>query len=237
MSEYRYNEETKKGLFNKPFKTNLLLVILSILIALGLAAYRIKDYDEMIFTVGLTTIIMGISIFIGIKLGLKILKNNQRNIIFKIEDGVFKVIKKGKDDIIVDRDKINKIEQYDNESIIIFSKDKNNILLNSNIENYEELIKELNDICEIKHVGNQKNNIIILISVIVMASLILIFYKSTDKIVVLSTGAIISGLILYSYIKILLNKYIDKKFKVCMLFMFIVIFRVIQKILYLYGIK
>ncbi|MDR3257992.1 MAG: hypothetical protein LBT51_00065 [Fusobacteriaceae bacterium] len=235
MSEYKYSEETKKRMINKSIKTPLLFMIPIILIESGLAAYHIKDYHTMLFTIIGTTIIMGIAMFIGIKIGLKILKKNQLNTIYKIEDTVFKEIKKGKE-VIFDNDKIDKIEQYSSNSVVIFLKDKTNILLDKNVENYEGLIKELNDIHEIRHIGNQKTNIIVLISIIVMASLVLLFYRSTDRIVVLSTGTIISGLILYSYIKIFLNKYIDKKFKICMLFMFIVIYRIIQKILYLYGI-
>jgi hypothetical protein len=230
MAEYKIKEENKKAILNKRLWKILPLFIIAIIVVYGISFYQMNITKLFITILLPVTILMGIALFIGAKAGLKIYKENHLDILFKIDNNIFTVIKNGKDDITVGKENIMKIEQYKDKSIIIFLNDKNKILLDDNIENHDDLIDELNNICPIISAEPKKSNTIYIFSALIMMALMAIFYISTNKFITIIVGIVISISLIFSFIKIFFNKQTDKKIKLCILIIFIIIYEIIMKI-------
>jgi flagellar biosynthesis protein FliQ len=127
MAEYRLIENNKKNLLNKKLAKSLPLIIVAVLAGMGISFFQIAQiYNNHTFKIVIlpTLLICVGAIFVGLKFGLKIYKENYLDIVYFIENNLLKVTKKGKDIISATKDDINKIEEYKDETIIIFFKNK-----------------------------------------------------------------------------------------------------------------
>jgi hypothetical protein len=231
MAEYKIKEEDKKVILKKHLLKTMPILFIAIIFGMVISFYQIGDAN-LIFKIIIPVILLaGVGVFIGLKFGLKIYKENHVNIIYKTENNIFTVIKNGKEFITIDKEKINKIEQYKDKSIIIFLNDKNKIILNDKIENYDNLIEELKNIHQITFTENKKPGYLNIISAVIMLALMAVFYLSSDILIFIASGILICIILLFSFIRIVFNKYIDKKIKICMIAVFFVIYDIIQKIL------
>jgi hypothetical protein len=231
MAEYKIKEEDKKVILKKHLLKTLPILITAIIFGMVISFFQINDTNLFLKIIIPVILLAGLSLFIGLKFGLKLYKENHVNIIYKIENNIFTMLKKGKDFITFDKEKINKIEQYKDKSIIIFLKDKNKILLNDKIENYDELIEEIKNIQQIIFIENKKPGNLQIISAVIMLALMAAFYISPNRLIMICSGILICIILLFSFIRIIFNKYIDKKIKICMMVVFFVIYEIIQKIL------
>jgi hypothetical protein len=231
MAEYRIKEDDKKTILKKQLLRILPFSIIAIMAGFGISFYQIGNVKLFVTIIFPALIITGIAVLIGLKIGLKIYKENHIDIIFKIDNNIFTILKNGKEFITFDRDKINKIEQYKDKSLIIFLKDKNRVILNDKIENYNNLIDEIKNIHQIIYIENKKSNKFIKFSSLIMIILMVIFYISTNRIIIIITGVVISIILIYAFIKIFFNKYTDKKIKLCILMLLLVIYDIIKRIL------
>jgi hypothetical protein len=234
MAEYRLIENNKKNLLNKKMVKSLPLIIVAVLAGMGISFFQITQvYNSNIFLIVIlpTLLICAGAVFIGLKFGLKIYKENHLDIVFSIENNVLKIIKKGKDIISVTRDNINKIEEYNDETIIIFFKNKQRIILNKNIENYNNMKLELNEIFEISKADKKPNNIFYIILSLGIIILYTVFSLSTDKAIVILSGVLIVGIVIFSVAKTLLDKSVDKRIKIMFLIAIILLVDIIKKII------
>jgi hypothetical protein len=231
MAEYRINEGQKKPIIKKHLLKRIPLLIIAMIAGIGISFYQMNNLKFFSIIIIPTLLLCGIAIFIGLKFGLKIFKETNIDILIKIENNIFTMFKNGKEFISFNCEKIKKIEQYKDKSVIIFLIDKNKILLNDKIENYDELIHELNSIHIISSNESKKQNIWYYLMALIMIILMGIFYVSSSKNIIIITGGIIIISLLISFIKIFFNKYTDKRIKLCFLTVFFVIFEIIQKIL------
>jgi len=231
MTEYRIKEDDKRTILKKHLLRILPFSIIAIMAGFVISFYQIGNVKLFVTIIFPALIIAGIAVLIGLKFGLKIYKENHIDIIFKIDNNIFTILKNGKEFITFDKDKIDKIEQYKDKSLIIFLIDKNKIMLNDKIENYDNLIGEINNIHPITYIENKKSNIFIKYSAIIMIALMVMFYISTNRIIIIVTGIIICIILIYAFIKIFFNKYTDKKIKLCILMVLLVIYDIIKKIL------
>jgi hypothetical protein len=231
MAEYKIKEEDKKVILKKHLLKTLPILIIAIIFGMVISFFQINDTNLFLKIIIPVILLAGLSLFVGLKFGLKLYKENHVNIIYKIENNIFTILKNGKDFITVDKEKINKIEQYKDKSIIIFLKDKNKIMLNDKIENYDNLIEEIKNINQILFVENKKPSNLHIISAVLMLALMAAFYISPNRLIMISSGLIICIILLISFIRIIFNKYVDKKIKLCMIAVFFVIYEIIQKIL------
>jgi hypothetical protein len=231
MAEYRIKEADRKSILKEQLLKRLPLLIIAMIAGFAISFYQIDNIKLFFIIILPVIIITGIAVLIGLKLGLKIYKDNHINIIFKVDNNIFTVLKNGKAHITLDKEKINKIEQYKDKSIIIFLKDKNKIMLNDKIENYDNLIDELKNIHPIISVENKKANSLYRFAALIMIALMAVFYISANRIIIIITGIIICITLLYSFIKTVFNKYTDKKIKLCMMVVFFVIYEIIIRIL------
>jgi hypothetical protein len=231
MIEYRIKEEDKKTILKKYLFRILPFSIIAIIAGFGISFYQIGNVKLFITIIFPALILTGIAVLIGLKIGFKIYKESHIDIIFRIDNNIFTILKNGKEFITFDKDKINKIEQYKNKSLIIFLTDKNEIMLNDNIENYDNLINEIKDIHPITYIENKKSNKFNKFYALIMIALMVMFYIGTNRIIIIITGVIISIILLYAFIKIFFNKYTDKKIKLCIIMVLLVIYDIIKKIL------
>jgi hypothetical protein len=232
MAEYKIKEEEKKTILKKHLLRILPFLIIILIVCIGVSFYQINNVKLFIIIIFPTILLCCIASLVGFKFGLKIYKQNHIDIIFKIDNNIFTIIKNGKDFVTFDKEKIQKIEQYKDKSINISLIDKNKILLSDNIENYDNLIKELKNIHPIIYTETKKsNNLYKYGLLIIIMALMSVFYISTNKIMIISTGVIISIFLLFAFIKIFFNKYTDKKIKFAYMAVFIVIYQIIMKIL------
>jgi hypothetical protein len=235
MAEYRLIENNKKNLLNKKMVKSLPLIIVAVLAGMGISFFQItQNYNSnILLIVILTTLLICIgAIFIGLKFGLKIYRENHLDIVFYIENNLLKITKKGKDIVSAAKDNINKIEEYSDETIIIFLKNKQKIILNKNIENYNNMKLELNEIFEISKIDkNPNNNILYTILSLGIIILYIIFSLSIDKTIVISSGVLIIGIVLFSIVKTLLDKSVDKRIKIMFLVAIILLVDIIRKII------
>jgi hypothetical protein len=231
MTEYRIKEDNKKTILKKHLLRMLPFSIIAVIVGFGISFYQIGNAKLFVTIIFPALVIVGIAVLIGLKLGLKIYKENHIDIILKIDNNIFTILKNGKEFITFDKDKINKIEQYKNKSIIIFLIDKNKIILDDNIENYDNLINEIENIHPITYIENKKSNKFNKFYALIMIALMIMFYISTNRIIIIITGIIISIILIYAFIKIFFNKYTDKKIKLCIIVVLLVIYDIIKKIL------
>jgi hypothetical protein len=231
MAEYKIKEEDKKTIQKKHLLRTLPFLIFSIIAGMGISYFQIDDVNLFYKIIFPVIILAGVGILIGLKFGLKIYKENHINIIYKIENNTFTVLKNGIDFIVFDKEKIIKIEQYKDKSIIIFLTDKNKIMLNDKIENYDNLIEEIKNIHQITVVENKKPNNLSIFAALIMLALMATFYLTPNRLIFIISGIIICITLLFSFIKIFFNKYTDKKIKICMFAVFIIIYEIIEKIL------
>jgi hypothetical protein len=231
MAEYRIKEEDKKTILKKHLLRILPFSIIAIMAGFGISFYQIGNVKLFVIIIFPALIIAGIAVFIGLKFGLKIFKENHINIIFKINNNIFTILKNGKEFIAFDKEKINKIEQYKDKSIVIFLIDKNKIMLNDKIENYDNLIDEIKNMHPIIYIENKKPNNFYKFGSLIMIAFMVMFYISTNRIIIIFTGIIICIILIYAFIKIFFNKYTDKKLKLCIIMVFLVIYDIIKKIL------
>jgi hypothetical protein len=234
MAEYRIIENNKKNLLNKKMVKSLPLIIVAVLAGMGISFFQIAQiYNNHIFLIVIlpTLLICVGAIFIGLKFGLKIYKENHLDIVFSIENNLLKITKKGKDIIYATKDNINKIEEYNDEAIIIFLKNKQKIILNKNIENYNNMKLELNEISEISKVNKKPNNIFYTILSLGIIILYIVFSLSVDKTIIILSGVLIVGIIIFSIVKTLLDKSVDKRIKIMFLIAIILLVDIIKKII------
>jgi hypothetical protein len=231
MAEYKIKEEDKKVIIKKHLLKTMPILFIAIIFGMGISFFQIDDANLFLKIIIPVLLLAGIGGFIGLKFGLKIYKENHVNIIYKIENNIFTVLKNGKDFITFDKEKINKIEQYKDKSIIIFLKDKNKVILTDKFENYENLIEELKNIQQITFVENKKPGKLNIINAVIMLALMAVFYLYPNKLIFIISGILICIILLFSFIRIVFNKYIDKKIKICMIAVFFVIYDIIEKIL------
>jgi hypothetical protein len=234
MAEYRIIENNKKNLLNKKMLKSLPLIIVAVLAGIGISVFQVtQNYNSHIFLIVIlpTLLICAGAIFIGLKFGLKIYKENYLDIVFSIENNVLKITKKGKDIIFATRDNINKIEEYNDEAIIIFLKNRQRIILNKNIENYNNMKSELNEIFEISKIDKKPNNIFYIILSLGIIILYIVFSLSADKTIVILSGILIVGIVIFSIVKTLLDKSVDKRIKIMLLVAIILLVDIIEKII------
>ena len=231
MAEYKIKEEDKKTILRKHLLKILPFSIIAVITGFGISFYQMGNVKLFITIIFPALIIVGIAVLIGLKFGLKIFKENHIDIVFKIENNIFTILKNGKGFVTFDKEKVNKIEQYKDKSICIFLKDKNKIALNDKIENYDNLIDEIKNIHQIIPVEIKNKNNLYKFSALIMLALMAMFYINTNKKIIIITGIIINIILLFSFIKIFFNKYTDKKIKLCMLVVFLVIFDILKRIL------
>jgi hypothetical protein len=231
MAEYKISKEHKKPIIKKHILKIVPILIIAMIVGMGISFYQLNNSKIFFMIILPTLVICGLAVFIGLKFGLKIFRETHVDILIKIENNIFTLIKNGKEFISFNNEKINKIEQYKNKPITIFLNDKNKIVLTEELENYDKLINELNNIHEINIVENKKQNKWYYFLALIMLALMGIFYISGDRITTIITGSIIIIVLLISFIKIFFNKYTDKRLKLCMLVVFLVIFDIVQKIL------
>jgi len=234
MAEYRIIENNKKNLLNKKMLKSLPLIIVAVLAGIGISFFQVtQNYNSHIFLIVIlpTLLICAGAIFIGLKFGLKIYKENYLDIVFSIENNVLKITKKGKDIISATRDNINKIEEYNDEAIIIFLKNRQKIILNKNIENYNNMKSELNEIFEISKIDKKPNNIFYIILSLGIIILYIVFSLSADKTIVILSGILIIGIVIFSIVKTLLDKSVDKRIKIMLLVAIILLVDIIEKII------
>ena len=229
MSEYKIKEEEKATIIKKHMASRLPLIIIAIFAGLGISFYQMNNPKLFALIILPTIIALGISLFIGLKLGLKIFKETTVDILYKIENNVFTIIKNGKEFIIFEKNKICKIEKYKDNSITIFLTDKNKLFLNDKIENYENLIVEISNIHQIEFKEKKPNSLYIIGSLIMIAFMI-VFYISQNKMLTVVSGVLLCLALFVTFIKVFFNKYTDKKIKYLILFVFIVIFQIILKL-------
>jgi hypothetical protein len=234
MTEYRKKKNKKKNLLNKKMVKSLPLIIVAVLAGIGISFFQItQNYNGNIFLIViLPTLLICIgAIFIGLKFGLKIYKENHLDIVFSIENNLLKITKKGKDIISVTKENINKIEEYNDETIIISLKNKQKIILNKNIENYDNMKLKLNEIFEISRTDKKPNNIFYTIVSLGIIILYIVFSLNRNKAIVISSGVLIVGIIIFSIVKTLLDKSVDKRIKIMFLAAIILLVDIIKKII------
>jgi hypothetical protein len=231
MAEYKIGEEHKKPIVKRQILRTVPLLIIAVIVGMGISFYQLNNLKLFFMIVFPALILCGLAVFIGLKFGLNIYKETQVDILIKIENNIFTMIKNGKEFISFNNGKINKIEQYKNKSITIFLNDKNKIMLTEKFENYDALFNELNNIHEINIVENKKQNKLYYLLAFIMIALTGIFYINVGRITTIITGSIVIIVLSVSFIKIFFNKYTDKRLKLCMLVVFIVIFDIVQKML------
>ena len=234
MAEYRLIEDNKKNLLNKKMVKSLPLIIVAVLAGMGISFFQItQTYNSHLFLIVIlpTLLICTGAIFIGLKFGLKIYKENHLDIVFSIENNVLKITKKGKDIMSATKDNINKIEEYNDETIIISLKNKQKIILNKNIENYDNMKLELSEIFEISRTDKKPNNIFYTIVSLGIIILYIVFSLSVDKVIIILSGVLIVGIIIFSIVKTLLDKSVDKRIKIMFLVAIILLADIIEKII------
>jgi len=234
MAEYRLIENNKKNLLNKKMAKSLPLIIVAILAGIGISFFQLsQDFNsDILLIIILTTLLMCAgATFIGLKLGLKIYKENDLDIVFSIENNFLKIIKKGKDIISITKDNIKKIEEYNDEAIIILLKNRQKIILNKNIENYNNMKLELNEIFEINKVDKKPNNIFYVILSLGIIILYTVFSLSADRTIVILFGVLIVGIVIFSVVKTILDKFVDKRIKIMLLIAIYLLVDIIEKII------
>jgi uncharacterized protein YsxB (DUF464 family) len=234
MAEYRLIENNKKNLLNKKMLKSLPLIIIAVLAGMGISFFQIaQSYNSHIFLIVIlpTLLICAGATFIGLKFGLKIYKENHLDVVFSIEDSFLKIIRKGRDIISASKEEINKIEEYNDETIIIFLKNKQKIILNKNIENYNNMKSELNEFFEISKKDKKPNNSFYTILSLGIIILYIVFCLSADKAIVILSGVLVVGIVIFSIVKTLLDKSVDKRIKIMFLIAIILLADIIKRII------
>jgi chromate transport protein ChrA len=234
MAEYKLIEDNKRNILKKRMFKSLPLIIIAVIAGLGISfsqMAQIGNSNIFILIILLALLICAGAVFVGLKIGLKIYKENHLDIIFSIKNRNLKIIKRNKEIISATEDNIKKIEEYSDGSIIVFLKNNQRIMLNKNIENYTDLKIELNEIIQINKSDKKPKNIIYTITSLGIIILYIIFSLGKNKMLIISSGLLIIGIILFSLIKTVTDKSVDKRIKITFLVALILVFDIVAKII------
>jgi len=231
MAEYKIKEEDKNIILKNRVIKLLPIFIITALVGIGISIYQINNPRLIAMIILPTVLICGMALFFGLKIGIKSYKSTYLDFIVRIEENIISIIKNDKIYLSFSKEKIKKIEQYKDNSIIFFLIDNNKVILSNKIENYEQLILEIQKIYPIDKKSNIGTKIFTIIGTIIMLALMAIFYISMDRLVILTTGILIIIFMLIVFIKLFFDKQIEKKVKLWSLVIFIIIFQIIIKII------
>jgi hypothetical protein len=183
---------------------------------LSIGLYIIEmDFFISIISMALTLIIAIVIIYIVTKNTMKINDEIVLNTIYRINEDNITISNNKNGNIIIEKDSIQKIEHYKNNSIgIVMGKLNRKIIYSNCIDNYNEFYERLNALHEIKEYKNKKINILIgILGGILFIALRAMNAIYPHKILGLLSGILIYGLLLIFFCFKFRDKLMGKKLK------------------------
>jgi hypothetical protein len=218
MDKYPINKEKYRQVRNKHIKRLAMYFSILMLITflfLFVSFYIIKmDFVISIISMASALVVVILVIYFTLKNIMKIYDEIILNTIYEINEENITISNKT-ENIIIEKNKIKKIERYENNSIgITMNKSNRKIIYSNCIDNYNEFCEKLNKLHEIQEYGNKTANILLgIFGGILLLSMVAVKDMFPHKIYGLLSGVIVYGLTLIFFMSKLRNKTIGKKLK------------------------
>jgi len=232
MANYKVLEEKKKELSRK----HLLSIIPFLVFCFGLGlflAFRQLSFWEMLPAALVTLILFAGASALGLSWGMRIYKDNHLEICLVTEEGSFSILRKEKEILRVSREDIRKIEQYSDNKVTVFMGKGKRINLNDSIENYPSLLSDLAEMHPIQQAKKKPRKLLKYGLILLTMGPYIAFQVSSNYTLSLISGSLFFLLMLFSLVRILIQKGTDKRIKVASLAILILLYDIGQKIYHL----
>ena len=143
MGTYKIRENSKEGIVKKNIIRQLPLIVIAMIVGMAIAFYQIGDMEIIKIIIIPSLAIAGGAIFLGMRFGTRIFKDNYVNQTIKIENEVLSIISDNNMSQDIKFSDIESIEKYKNNSVVVKLKNKNSTILNNDIENFETINQRL----------------------------------------------------------------------------------------------
>jgi hypothetical protein len=180
-------------------------IIGSIIIQTGIF-FMLNNYKVFLISLSLYIVITFLVLLFCIKKTLKILSQSLSSIFYNIEDEHLIIMQNNYERYNISKDDIKCINRYKNNAIVIVLKNNKKIHVNKYLENYNELIKELNSFSTITEINKNQNITLNIISGIFAVIVMCIFLWSNNIVLV-----IVSSVLVFSFCAYLFQQLKTKK--------------------------
>jgi len=220
----------------KEIRQKTLLRTIPIAVLAALAGLYISSVNQNTGTSSLDTLpivipIMIVALCFGIFSGLKRQKDMWDTYELTIDGETISRTQNNVPTVTIKKDDLQEIVESPQGHILLKTGNRTNLInIPSSVQDRDELLNTLAGFGQInKEVGN-KSNLTLFIS-LAGIGLMLVFFVSKDKSIILLTGTILTGGLLWAFFEIQKSKLIDKKTKRGAYFIFLVLFSIIGRLL------
>jgi hypothetical protein len=233
MGMYKISAQNIKKTKRKYLFSVTVLSVIGVMLGFCIAAVKIDDANTVKKIVTPFVLLTGVVLYFSIRfIGVEPLTKSILSLTYILENNRFIIKYNDHERLNISKDDIKQIIRYKNNAVTLVLKNAKKINLNRKMENYELLISELNEFCEITRIDKNQNQAVNIISGIVSACFICIFLFTSNLFAAIILGGIIIVFFLAVLIYVLLNKSIDKKTKRNLLFVSAaILYIVVDKIL------
>ena len=142
MSLYTISDNTIKKIKKKHLLLNITTVIIAGIIINLMMFFVLNDNDVFFLSLGLFVVIMSITVFFSLRVGLKNIEKALKGIQYSIDDEKLTIRNSDSEQYNILKDYIKSIDKNKKDVIIILKNGKK-IHVNKNLENIDDLIHKL----------------------------------------------------------------------------------------------
>jgi hypothetical protein len=208
MAVFTVSDDTIDVLKNKKLRMTILTAIISIVIWGSLSFFAmviISMISIKIFIISIcfSVVIISLTIYFSLRFSLKLFIKEMKSIQYIIENERLIIKKNNFEQFNILRNDIQCINKYKNNVIVIILNSNRKIIVEKNLDNFDQLIENLNSLSKVNIIDKNHNNIIKMIGIVILQIIVLFTLFISKNIVFV----VVSGLIAIVYC---INNYFDK---------------------------
>lgn len=235
LKVYTVKKEGFKEVKKRILFRSIPLILLAIGFGMFISLFNGQNHEINTGIILSTLIIAFIAVFIGLFFSLKIQKDNYFNKSIEINDRGILIKTKDVINMEIDRKNIVEIIEKNDGSVFIKTDNKKDVLVPKYFDDLEDFKQVVSQFSEIKKENADQKTVnkqlILAVSIAVTFILMGFFYLSKNSLIIIISGILLFILLLYSFIKIITNKLIDKRIKICSAAIFFLLFSIVMKLI------
>jgi hypothetical protein len=207
MAVFTISDKTIDVLKNKKLWMTISTAIISMVIWGSLSFFAmviISMISIKIFIISIcfSVVIISLTIYFSLRFSLKLFIKEMKSIQYIFENERLIIKKNNSEQYNISKNDIQCITKYKNSMIIILNSNRK-IIVEKNLDNFDQLIENLNSLSKVNIIDKNHNNIIKMVGIVILQIIILFTLFMSKNIVFV----VVSGLIAIVYC---INNYFDK---------------------------
>ncbi len=233
MKTFKTNPQGFRNVKRKIFIKTFLLGLISIIAGIFIFVVNQQESESYMSTILIVFPVLLVFIVAGAYRGIKRQEKLWNSYQLIINGEYIKRLQKNVPDIMIRKDEITKIVKLSDENIFIkTNQPKHFIFVPFAIENRDELLKELADFGEIKKQEKKGIKISYKFVTFLTLALMVIFFTLKERYIIIPSGIVLTVGLIWSFLEIQKSKHLDKRTKRSSYFIFILLFTVIGRIVF-----